>query len=436
MTPVGGQSDPRSIITPDAFHVAPDLLGLKLASGRRRLAAILIDLVVIGIITAATRSFALVLGIVVAVLLVRAGFKRNTGRAKAGAAPDGATTSGRAAGGPVKATALDRAMRGSVGCLGLLIGVVTLIVWLTAGPSGSDSDDDDVPFVGAGASGGATGSAGGRVRDVLAGAVVRSAYEEAGSLAEAERMTREFIEASGELGMGPAELRTVLLANYPRDADWAEAAPAMIERLVPVPSEPIESRDVVAVRDEVSLYTTEEALEAYVVLLRSGGAGDMDAVRREALEARLADEIAADTLAALAARVDKLTDDLAEAEEDLSETEADLEALESRGLFATFRSLLDELGFGFGWASLYFTVMLSWWKGQTIGKRLLGMRVLRLDGGQINWWVAFERAGGYAAGLATGFLGFLQVFWDANRQMIHDRIVGTVVALDPPQKSL
>jgi hypothetical protein len=210
----------------------------------------------------------------------------------------------------------------------------------------------------------------------------------------------------------------------------------MIERLVPLPTEPIEPRDVVAVRDEVSLYTTEEALEAYLALLRSGGAGDMDLVRREALEARLADEIAADTLAALAARVEELNDDLLEAHEDLSETEAELDALESRGLFDTFRSFIDELGFGFGWASLYFTVMLSWWKGQTIGKRMLGMRVLRLDGGQINWWVAFERAGGYAAGLATGFLGFLQVFWDANRQMIHDRIVGTVVALDPPQKGL
>jgi hypothetical protein len=226
----------------------------------------------------------------------------------------------------------------------------------------------------------------------------------------------------------------VLLDNLPRGADWAEDAPAMIDRLVPLPSEPIESRDVIAVRDEVSLYTTDEALEAYVSLLRTGGAGDVDVARREALETRLAREIAADTLAALGAVVDELTDDLLEAEEDLNETEAELEALESRGLFDTLRSLLDELGFGFGWASLYFTVMLSWWKGQTVGKRLLGMRVLRLDGGRINWWIAFERAGGYAAGLATGFLGFLQVFWDANRQMIHDRIVGTVVALDPPQK--
>jgi hypothetical protein len=210
----------------------------------------------------------------------------------------------------------------------------------------------------------------------------------------------------------------------------------MIDRLLPVPGEPIEPRDVIAVRDEVSLYTTEEALEAYASLLRSGRADDMDLARRAALEARLTAEIAADTLATLQAAMEALTDNLMDAVEDRDEAEAALETLESRGFFDTLRSLLDELGFGFGWASLYFTVMLSWWKGQTVGKRVLGMRVLRLDGGQINWWVAFERAGGYAAGLATGFLGFLQVFWDANRQMIHDRIVGTVVALDPPQKGL
>lgn len=95
---------------------------------------------------------------------------------------------------------------------------------------------------------------------------------------------------------------------------------------------------------------------------------------------------------------------------------------------------MDELGFGFGWASLYLTVMLSWWKGQTVGKRLMKIRVLRLDGEPITWWTAFERAGGYAAGFATGLLGFAQIFWDANRQAIHDRIVGTVVVMDGAPK--
>src|SRR5689334_1468945 len=127
MTPVGAQHDPRSIITPDAFQVSQHLLGLKLASPRRRLAAILIDLIVISILTAVTRNFALILGVVIAVLLIRAGFKRI----------------------PTRSTVASRAMRGSVGCLGVVIGIVTAIVWVASGPSGNDSnDDDEVPFVG------------------------------------------------------------------------------------------------------------------------------------------------------------------------------------------------------------------------------------------------------------------------------------------------
>jgi predicted transcriptional regulator len=349
---------------------------------------------------------------VAAVLFIRAGFRRT----------------------PVRNNVFSRAMRGSVGCLGVFIGIVTMIVWVSVGPGGGGSNDDDERPSAAGLG---LGSATSGVLGAVAGAVVEEAFEQAGTLAEAEEATRDFVEASEELGVEPEDLRRVLTGAVPDDAPWAADAPAMFDRLLPAPvSEPIESRDAAAIRDEVSLYTTDEALEAYAALLRSGRAEDMDVARREALEARLTLDVAADTLAELEARIEDLDDDLREAEEDLSETRAELDELESRGVFSTFRSFLDELGFGFGWASLYFTVMLSWWKGQTIGKRVLRIRVLRLDGEPITWWVAFERAGGYAAGLATGLLGFAQVYWDANRQAIHDRIAGTVVALDPPQRVL
>jgi hypothetical protein len=344
MTPVAAGRDPRSVVTPDAFEVSKALLGLRLAPPRRRLWALFTDLVVIAILTAVTRSFALILGILAAVLLIRAGSRRT----------------------PVRGSTFGRAMRGSVGCLGVLIGVTTIAVWVSLGPGAGGSRDDEV-------------SSG---------------------------------EAANALDTGDAE------------------------PIASTPSEPIESRDAAAIRDEVSLYTHEEAVEAYAALLRSGRVEDMDVARRDALEARLTADLATDTVQALAVRIDELADDLDEAEEDLAETEAELDALESRGFFNTLRSFLDELGFGFGWASLYFTVMLTWWKGQTIGKRLLRIRVLRLDGGPITWWVAFERAGGYAAGIATGLLGFAQIYWDANRQAIHDRIVGTVVALDPPERVL
>jgi hypothetical protein len=186
----------------------------------------------------------------------------------------------------------------------------------------------------------------------------------------------------------------------------------------------------------VSLYTTTEALEAYAALLRREQQGETDLVLREALENRLAVDMAADTMLTLQERVADLEDEVADETRELERAEARLEEATGGGFFGTLRDFVDELGFGFGWASLYMTVMLSWWKGQTLGKKLLGIRVLRLDGGPITWWVAFERAGGYAAGFATGLLGFAQIFWDANRQAIHDRIVGTVVVLDGVPKAL
>jgi hypothetical protein len=97
------------------------------------------------------------------------------------------------------------------------------------------------------------------------------------------------------------------------------------------------------------------------------------------------------------------------------------------GVLAWMRQLADDIGLGFGWSGLYFTAFLALWRGQTPGKRLFGMRVVRLDGREMTWWCAFERFGGYAASLATGLLGFVQIFWDPNRQGIHDKVVHTAV---------
>lgn len=89
--------------------------------------------------------------------------------------------------------------------------------------------------------------------------------------------------------------------------------------------------------------------------------------------------------------------------------------------------IVDDLGLGIGWAALYFSVFTSRWNGRTPGKRLMNIRVLQLDGTPLSLWDSFGRFGGYAAGTATGLLGFLQIFWDPNRQGIHDKISATVV---------
>lgn len=85
------------------------------------------------------------------------------------------------------------------------------------------------------------------------------------------------------------------------------------------------------------------------------------------------------------------------------------------------------LGLTFGWAGVYFTLCLAWLRGRTLGKFLVGTRVVRLDGRPLTTLDAFTRYGGYAAGLATGMIGFARLLWEPNRQAIQDKIAWTVV---------
>jgi len=91
------------------------------------------------------------------------------------------------------------------------------------------------------------------------------------------------------------------------------------------------------------------------------------------------------------------------------------------------KALIDDLGLGFGWAAFYFTMFTALWQGQTPGKKIMGIKVLQLDGTPLSLWDSFGRYGGYGAGIATGLLGFMQIYWDPNRQAIHDKISATVV---------
>jgi hypothetical protein len=91
------------------------------------------------------------------------------------------------------------------------------------------------------------------------------------------------------------------------------------------------------------------------------------------------------------------------------------------------RRLGLEFGIGYGWALVYFTMLPVWWRGQTVGKRLLGLRAVELTGKPMTPLLSFKRFGGYLAGMATGGLGFLQLLWDPNRQALQDKAAHTVV---------
>ena len=374
--------DPRSLITPDAFEVSPDLLGLPLATPGRRLAAILVDLAVIGVITLVTKSFGMVLGILVAALFIREGFKRT----------------------PVKGSVFGRAMRLSVGCLGLSVGVITIIVWMSLGIGGTGDRDrsDDAGNVGLSLAGVEVPvQTGGRILGVLAGISDAKDFGEAKDVPEATAAATRLATLAFDQDLTEEEVRDLLDGLVPDDAPWSRERDAIIEAAIL--SVRSDTADVTLPADE----------------------------QPDAVPSALADPVVSDSLRRLERRLANAREDADARGRAVQELEAELKREREGGsVFSWLRDFVDELGFGFGWASLYLTVILSWWKGQTVGKRMLKIRVVRLDGEPITWWTAFERAGGYAAGFAPGLLGFAQVYWDANRQAIHDRIVGTVVVVD------
>jgi len=79
---------------------------------------------------------------------------------------------------------------------------------------------------------------------------------------------------------------------------------------------------------------------------------------------------------------------------------------------------------------LYFGIFNFWFQGQTIGKKIMGIRVMKLNGKSMTFWGSIERATGYAASGSLFFYGFFQFFWDPNRQTTHDKITETIVIRD------
>jgi len=76
---------------------------------------------------------------------------------------------------------------------------------------------------------------------------------------------------------------------------------------------------------------------------------------------------------------------------------------------------------------IYFGLITCFTNGFTFGKRILGIRIVSTNHGQLTLWHSIERSlGYYASSLEFGF-GFLQYFIDYNRRTVHDRIAETIV---------
>jgi hypothetical protein len=277
------------------------------------------------------------------------------------------------------------------------LGVIILIATVAPASTNLFFGDGEPPIrldTGGVVAGMGLGEAGAAVADALA--LSRAESEE-----EMREAATRFAERLRRQGIEPADIRETLEEiSAGSDAPWAEAVIASI----------VDTLQVARVEVE-----PDSLARAYAAALESG-----DSAQLAGLGASLGEALAADRLARQQRRIDRLQAENQGLEEELDEEQ-------SRGLIQLLFKVADEIGIGFGWAGLYFTLFLAFWKGRTPGKRLMGVRVVRLDGKPIGLWVAFNRFGGYAASIFTGLLGFFEMFWDRNRQALHDRIAATVV---------
>lgn len=388
-------ADARNTITPEAFRLAPELLGTPLARPWRRAVAMGIDGVLIAILSNAP-----------GVLFAFAG----------------AWVLLRISGKPVEGSTLRRRGRRVFRIGGaIVLFIAVLAVWndvrdriqgevdevvgdgVEKGVGSGDDEgaevDDDDEVAGAGRLSGMDGVK-------LAGEI--ALFAQATDEATARRRAGELLPLLRRAGMDEADIRELFteLAADPEKPWLSAAADSVIAGL---------ERPAPAVAG-----SPDSLIVAYAAAVAAN-----DSAAAAELRPRVALSLAADTLADLRTSLREERHERAEAERKLEEAEEKLE--EGTGVIGTIRAFADDLGLGLGWAGLYFTAFLTLWSGATPGKRLLGIRVIRLDGKPMGWWASFERFGGYAAGVATGLLGFAQIFWDRNRQAVQDKISETVV---------
>jgi hypothetical protein len=370
-------------ITPDSFMVAPQLVGLPLASPRRRAAAMMIDLILVAFLT---KLGATVLGLVAAVVLWRFSGKRTT----------------------------DGFIRQSVRFALRAAAAIVVFIIVMSGTGEiirrqGDNDDEEDTEQTAENSGERfdTGELQLSARDGIALTRVFLSLRGATDSLQAQRLADSTVNLLRHAG-----------ADDEQVAGMREAAHEFV------------GEDNVRVHEAIDRSfgkrrkapATDSVALAYAAALESG-----DSVAAESLRVNLRNVVAGSELRERDRRISSL-------QTEVTELQRDLRRHERRGGIRAFvAGAADDLGLGIGWLALYFTAFLALMRGQTPGKRLFGIKVMRLDAKPISWWIAFERFGGYAASATLGLLGFLQILWDRNRQGLHDKAVETVVIRDRPK---
>lgn len=337
------KNDPRDIITPYAFEVDPDLLGLPLATPKRRLAALVTDLIIASILTVLSAFF---LAITASILFFWVAV-RNRGKVW-----------------------WKNTLRYG-GAMVLSIGVFILTISVT------NNEEENPPLE----------------------------TNPAISMAQNTRIDLQ------DIGKEIAD------ASTQDSSELNEQLSDLAYNLKYMLTEPRPSSDQLL--PEIFEDEFISSLRAMEVFLSNGDSSSVDSVRKKIVPVIAAYEIN---------ERNKTIRELRTKNSDLSDDNNELkEKVANPSFIRTMKGTAADFGLSIGWIGIYFVLCLAIFNGQTIGKKLFNIRVIRLNNKPISLWYSFERFGGYAAGIATGLFGFFQIFWDANRQGIHDKIAGTVV---------
>jgi uncharacterized RDD family membrane protein YckC len=77
--------------------------------------------------------------------------------------------------------------------------------------------------------------------------------------------------------------------------------------------------------------------------------------------------------------------------------------------------------------SIMYYILYWAWRGQTLGKMAMGIKIVRLDGSSIGVGRATLRYVGYLISTMTLLIGFLMIIGDSKKQGLHDKIADTYV---------
>jgi uncharacterized RDD family membrane protein YckC len=81
--------------------------------------------------------------------------------------------------------------------------------------------------------------------------------------------------------------------------------------------------------------------------------------------------------------------------------------------------------------TIAYPVVFWTWRGQTPGKMVMNIKVIRTDGSNITLGYALLRYLGYIVCCLTIGIGFLWIAFDARKQGLHDKIADTYVVKLP-----